>query len=186
MSALQRNERLKQVESCDTFLSVNNRPSPAVRGDRENFPGAAVRTSTPKSSGRFCARPSSGTRALPSSRTYDFRSAADSARSANGRRRRRAGTPSTPSVSRPTTSTRWVAALAARGYEFKNPVCDHDKFRCVMCAAPGDLLIELVEWRELARWGLPSRWRAAAWPPMRISRPYFLMQCIIDKENLTC
>jgi hypothetical protein len=67
--------------------------------------GVAVRTSTP-SSGRFCARPLAGGSALAASRKYDFRPAADSYRFANGRRRRRAGVPSAPSSSGPTTSTR--------------------------------------------------------------------------------
>lgn len=89
------------------LLAGRHQPTAAGRCRSGNFPGAAVRTSTPKFSGRFCARPLSGARALSASRTFDFRPAADSYRSANGRRTRRAGVPSTQSSSRPTTSTRW-------------------------------------------------------------------------------
>jgi hypothetical protein len=53
-------------------------------------------------------------------------------------------------------------------------------------AAAGDLLIELVEWREPERRWILSRWRRAGWPPTRISRTYHSMRCIIDKENRTC
>jgi putative transposase len=55
------------------------------RRRRGNVPGGAVRTSTPETSGRFVARPSSGTRSLPASVTYDFSSAAGSSRSTTGR-----------------------------------------------------------------------------------------------------
>jgi hypothetical protein len=54
-----------------------------------------------------------------------------------------------------------VAEMAARGDEFRNPVCDHGKFRCVMFVVPGEFLIELIEWRELERWWMRP-WRRSA------------------------
>ncbi len=49
-----------------------------------------------------------------------------------------------------------VARMKARGFEFRNAVRELPKFRYVMIAAPDDLLIELFECREPARWGIPT------------------------------
>jgi catechol 2,3-dioxygenase-like lactoylglutathione lyase family enzyme len=48
-----------------------------------------------------------------------------------------------------------VARMKSRGFEFRNAVRELPKFRYVMIAAPDDLLIELFECREPARWGIP-------------------------------
>jgi len=45
-----------------------------------------------------------------------------------------------------------VARLRAHGHAFRNAVRDDGKFRYVMVAGPDDLLIELFECREPARW----------------------------------
>ena len=47
-----------------------------------------------------------------------------------------------------------VARMRARGFVFRNPVRDLPKFRYVMVAGPDDLLIELFECRDPARWGI--------------------------------
>jgi len=47
-----------------------------------------------------------------------------------------------------------VERMKARGFRFRNPVRDLPKFRYVMVAGPDDLLIELFECREPARWGI--------------------------------
>ena len=49
-----------------------------------------------------------------------------------------------------------VARMKSRGFEFRNAVRELPKFRYVMIAAPDDLLIELFECREPARWGIPT------------------------------
>jgi hypothetical protein len=54
-----------------------------------------------------------------------------------------------------------VAAMAAWGDEFRNPVCDHGKFRCVKFAAPGEFLVEVIEWREFEWWWIRPWWRNA-------------------------
>jgi catechol 2,3-dioxygenase-like lactoylglutathione lyase family enzyme len=45
-----------------------------------------------------------------------------------------------------------VATMAARGCVFRNPIRNDGNFRYVMIAAPDDLLIELFECRQPARW----------------------------------
>lgn len=47
-----------------------------------------------------------------------------------------------------------VARMKAHGFQFRNPVRDLPQFRYVMVAGPDDLLIELFECREPARWGI--------------------------------
>jgi catechol 2,3-dioxygenase-like lactoylglutathione lyase family enzyme len=47
-----------------------------------------------------------------------------------------------------------VARLRANGFELRNPIRDEPKFRYVMVAGPDDLLVELFECREPARWGI--------------------------------
>jgi catechol 2,3-dioxygenase-like lactoylglutathione lyase family enzyme len=47
-----------------------------------------------------------------------------------------------------------VAQMEARGFRFRNPVRNLPNFRYVMVAGPDDLLIELFECREPARWGI--------------------------------
>ena len=47
-----------------------------------------------------------------------------------------------------------VARMKARGFVFRNPIRDLPNFRYVMVAGPDDLLIELFECREPARWGI--------------------------------
>ena len=49
-----------------------------------------------------------------------------------------------------------VARMKSRGFEFRNAVRELPRFRYVMIAAPDDLLIELFECREPARWGIPN------------------------------
>jgi len=49
-----------------------------------------------------------------------------------------------------------VARMKSRGFKFRNAVRDEPAFRYVMIAAPDDLLIELFECREPARWGIPA------------------------------
>ena len=48
-----------------------------------------------------------------------------------------------------------VARMKARGFSFRNPIRDLPNFRYVMVAGPDDLLIELFECREPARWQIP-------------------------------
>ena len=50
--------------------------------------------------------------------------------------------------------TALVERMRARGFVFRNPVRDDGAFRYVMIAGPDDLLIELFECREPARWEL--------------------------------
>lgn len=45
-----------------------------------------------------------------------------------------------------------VARMTASGFAFRNPVRDSGTFRYVMIAGPDDLLIELFEPRDPARW----------------------------------
>lgn len=47
-----------------------------------------------------------------------------------------------------------VARMRGRGFDFRNPIRDTPQFRYVMVAGPDDLLIELFECREPARWGI--------------------------------
>ena len=47
-----------------------------------------------------------------------------------------------------------VERLRAGGFAFRNPIREDASFRYVMIAGPDDLLIELFECREPARWGL--------------------------------
>lgn len=47
-----------------------------------------------------------------------------------------------------------VARMKAHGFRFRNPVRELPQFRYVMVAGPDDLLIELFECREPARWGI--------------------------------
>lgn len=49
-----------------------------------------------------------------------------------------------------------VARMKSRGFEFRNAVRELPRFRYVMIAAPDDLLIELFECREPARWGIAT------------------------------
>jgi hypothetical protein len=49
-----------------------------------------------------------------------------------------------------------VAKMAAGGCHFRNQVKDQAKFRYVMVAGPDDLLIELFESKEPARWRIDS------------------------------
>jgi len=42
------------------------------------------------------------------------------------------------------------------GYLFRNEIREQSKFRYVMIAGPDDLLIELFECREPARWQLKN------------------------------
>ena len=45
-----------------------------------------------------------------------------------------------------------VAHMTSQGATIRNPVRDEPKFRYVMVAGPDDLLVELFECREPARW----------------------------------
>jgi catechol 2,3-dioxygenase-like lactoylglutathione lyase family enzyme len=45
-----------------------------------------------------------------------------------------------------------VAHMKSHGATFRNPIRDEPKFRYVMVAGPDDLLVELFECREPARW----------------------------------
>jgi catechol 2,3-dioxygenase-like lactoylglutathione lyase family enzyme len=45
-----------------------------------------------------------------------------------------------------------VTHMRSRGYELRNVVRDEEKFRYVMVAAPDNLLIELFQCKEAARW----------------------------------
>ena len=47
-----------------------------------------------------------------------------------------------------------VAHMQAHGVRFRKPVRDEPAFRYVMVAGPDELLIELYECREPARWGI--------------------------------
>jgi catechol 2,3-dioxygenase-like lactoylglutathione lyase family enzyme len=47
-----------------------------------------------------------------------------------------------------------VGHMSSQGYAFRNPVRDAGDFRYVMVSGPDDLLIELFECREPARWGM--------------------------------
>lgn len=47
-----------------------------------------------------------------------------------------------------------VARMREKGVVFRNPIRDEPRFRYVMVAGPDDLLIELFETREPARWGI--------------------------------
>ena len=49
-----------------------------------------------------------------------------------------------------------VRHMTARGYHFRNPIRDDRSFRYVMIAGPDDLLIELFECHETARWRIDS------------------------------
>jgi hypothetical protein len=42
--------------------------------------------------------------------------------------------------------------MQARGFVFRNPIREDKAFKYVMIAGPDDLLIELFECREPARW----------------------------------
>ena len=53
-----------------------------------------------------------------------------------------------------TRPTALVARMTVRGFQFRNPVRDLPQFRYVMIAGPDDLLIELFECRDPARWGI--------------------------------
>ena len=75
--------------------------------------------------------------------------------------------------------------MAARGHEFKKPVCDHDKFRYVMVAAAGDLdrTRRVARAREVVDPVTVAPRRLAAHANVA---PYFSMHCIIDKKILNC
>lgn len=45
-----------------------------------------------------------------------------------------------------------VRSMQARGFVFRNPIREDKAFKYVMIAGPDDLLIELFECREPARW----------------------------------
>jgi catechol 2,3-dioxygenase-like lactoylglutathione lyase family enzyme len=47
-----------------------------------------------------------------------------------------------------------VRRMKARGFVFRNPVREDRNFKYVMIAGPDDLLIELFECHEPARWGI--------------------------------
>lgn len=50
-----------------------------------------------------------------------------------------------------------VHHMRSAGFEFRNPIRDDKTFRYVMVAGPDDLLIELFECYEPARWGIRTR-----------------------------
>ena len=45
-----------------------------------------------------------------------------------------------------------VSRMKERGFQFRNPVRDEPNFRYVMVSGPDDLLVELFQCREPARW----------------------------------
>jgi catechol 2,3-dioxygenase-like lactoylglutathione lyase family enzyme len=45
-----------------------------------------------------------------------------------------------------------VRKMTSNGFAFRNPIRDEDAFKYVMIAGPDELLIELFESREPARW----------------------------------
>ena len=49
-----------------------------------------------------------------------------------------------------------IAGMKNNGYLFRNEIREQPKFRYVMIAGPDDLLIELFECREPARWQLKN------------------------------
>lgn len=49
-----------------------------------------------------------------------------------------------------------VQEMTSRGFVFRNPIREETTFKYVMIAGPDDLLIELFECREPARWRLRS------------------------------
>ena len=49
-----------------------------------------------------------------------------------------------------------VARMTAHGFAFRNPVRDAGDFRYVMVAGPDELLIELFEPRDPARWQIDA------------------------------
>jgi catechol 2,3-dioxygenase-like lactoylglutathione lyase family enzyme len=49
-----------------------------------------------------------------------------------------------------------LARMRERGHVFRHPVREEPRFRYVMVAGPDDLLIELFEAREPARWQIPG------------------------------
>jgi catechol 2,3-dioxygenase-like lactoylglutathione lyase family enzyme len=49
-----------------------------------------------------------------------------------------------------------VRNMTARGFVFRNPIREDATFKYVVIQGPDDLLIELFECREPARWGIRS------------------------------
>jgi catechol 2,3-dioxygenase-like lactoylglutathione lyase family enzyme len=49
-----------------------------------------------------------------------------------------------------------VQQMKSRGFDFRNPIRQDETFKYVMIAGPDDLLIELFECRERARWRMRS------------------------------
>lgn len=49
-----------------------------------------------------------------------------------------------------------VREMTSRGFVFRNPIREEATFKYVMIAGPDDLLIELFECREPARWQIRS------------------------------
>jgi catechol 2,3-dioxygenase-like lactoylglutathione lyase family enzyme len=49
-----------------------------------------------------------------------------------------------------------VRNMTSRGFVFRNPIREDKTFKYVMIAGPDDLLIELFECHEPARWGIRS------------------------------
>jgi len=50
-----------------------------------------------------------------------------------------------------------VSTMVSKGYVFRNPIREESKFKYVMIAGPDELLIELFECREPARWRLQDQ-----------------------------